>query len=712
MKLGYSNSLFLLLLFLWPTAPAYAVVDDREVTILSAKEVVSKRTELINYIWGTEGFPTTKLPNLPVVSNDISPIPGLENLERVDTLIVPIRPDFSPPLNSYAHHFIPVLKNDRLVILHHGHYWTYEDPVGYTNDTVFGMKNLLNALLRDGYSVLAVYMPRNNDFTTTIDVEEQGGTFPHDEFFRTTGPNPLPTPPNGSSPVRYFLEPIAAYLNYLQSRSSVDNFPLYQDFNMVGFSGGAWTTVLYAAIDPRIKLSVQINGTLPLYLWGQYYPDAPPPGEKIGDYEQRHVDGLYQIAGFPDLYVLGAFGPGRKQVQVVSRYDGCCFSQHLHDTYVAEAVGMSYDEAIKDYESRVRAALVSMGDTDLFRVEIDETVFGVHRVSWDAAFDTELAELNNGRRYVGSDSDDVAFLHGLNGNLHYYAFGGIRQIRSSYSVGVPGVLRRAFHIDDIFFRRQGDNSLVHRWKGNGAWWPARTVTLRAISDPAVVSDAVNSYHGAVVTSAIPVDFHRLEHFWWNGSDNQTEPIPMPSINGVVVRPIGTPVIMAGATGVDVFFRGLDRGVYHANKPSNGTWTVNPIGGQIMDLPTAVKTPDGGFRVYVRGLNFGLWEAAKPAGGATWAWHDISSYFGGTVITGTPAAIGTADGVRVYARNGMGGLSTFAFFNSAGWNLTTDPTVDITGSPTVTPEGVYVRDIAGIIHRFDGSIWSSLGGVFD
>ena len=50
------------------------------------------------------------------------------------------------------------------------------------------------------------------------------------------------------------LEPVATVLNYLETQSHAGSFPAIRDISMVGLSGGGWTTTVYAALDPRIKV--------------------------------------------------------------------------------------------------------------------------------------------------------------------------------------------------------------------------------------------------------------------------------------------------------------------------------------------------------------------------------------------------------------------------------------------------------------------------
>jgi len=126
------------------------------------------------------------------------------------------------------------------------------------------------------------------------------------------------------SPMKFFLESTVAGLNYSKSRSRADHFPNYRAFHMVGLSGGGWTTTVYAAIDPTIRCSFPVAGSLPLYL---------RVGGSVGDREQLEPS-FYGIAGYPDLYVLGAQGSGRRQVQILVRRDDCCFGETQHDAKV------------------------------------------------------------------------------------------------------------------------------------------------------------------------------------------------------------------------------------------------------------------------------------------------------------------------------------------------------------------------------------------
>lgn len=147
--------------------------------------------------------------------------------------------------------------------------------------------------------------------------------------------NPRPTVLTGHGPVRmlhhdamvmldnplyYFLNPVAEVLNYVLARRD------YAHVVMAGFSGGGWTTTVYAALDTRIDLSIPVAGSLPLFL------KLVQPLEPLGDLEQVYKP-LLDIANYQEMYVM-AVDRGRRQVQMLNRLDKCCHFGSASRVYV------------------------------------------------------------------------------------------------------------------------------------------------------------------------------------------------------------------------------------------------------------------------------------------------------------------------------------------------------------------------------------------
>src|SRR5438105_3390508 len=168
-----------------PDVQGAQLIDDRAITVHSDREVTEKRRALIRFLWGTEGFPKRRFPDV-VVMNVTSPVKQLDHLARVDEL----RMDLAPGLQGLAYHFIPQNPNSELVVVHHGHACTLDDDSS-PKDVGYGLQRTIAALLREGYGVLGVFMPhmRPGDCTDG-----------HDAMFQTS---------TNGSPIRYFLEPTA-----------------------------------------------------------------------------------------------------------------------------------------------------------------------------------------------------------------------------------------------------------------------------------------------------------------------------------------------------------------------------------------------------------------------------------------------------------------------------------------------------------------------
>jgi hypothetical protein len=654
--------IFLLISVSWfiSPVPVRALVNDHQITINSSKDVLNKRRALIRFIWGSAGFPKKKLPSM--VTIDIpSPVSNLSNLRRVDEIHITM----DAGQEGLAHHFIPVRKNNRLVILHQGHACHLNDNPA-PEDAGGGMQRTINALLQDGYSVLGVYMPhmRPHDCTGHADIFD----------IETTG-----------SPMKFFLEPVAVCLNYLKTRSSTDHFPRYTEFHMAGLSGGGWTTTVYAAIDRTIKFSFPVAGTIPLYL---------RPSGAVGDLEQK-LDAFYRIAGYPDLYVMGSYGFGRKQVQILNRRDDCCFGEAQHD---AEATGMSYVQAMRNYEAQVRQVMSTLG-SGTFRLEIDEAAPG-HMISHNTSINVILSELNYGRRSIGASTSTDAFFRGMNGHLWRHRSDGLEDTGFAM-VGVPAVLQGIANDFDVFFR-DPSNLLKH------AYWTESGWAIEDMPGGVVITDPVATSWGTERFDVVALGEDYSLYHWWrsNGSIINLDQV------GSSVRGLGPPALVTwGVNRLDIFFRGWDRAVYHMSSSGSAPWALHRLGGVILDFPSAVVTGGNTLRVYVRARSRRLWEVRQTNGGP-WQWAPLSAATGSTetLLSGSPSASVQDDVVKVHVRTLTGNLSSFSLSGDR-WGFSNHGGI-ITGSPTSTPDGAFVRGQRAGLWLFDATNWTPLGAVAD
>lgn len=176
--------------------------------------------------------------------------------------------------------------------------------------------------------------------------------------------------------------------------------------------------------------------------------------------------------------------------------------------------------------------------------------------------------------------------------------------------------------------------------------------------------------------------------------------------------IGPPALVTwGVNRLDIFFRGWDRAVYHLSSSGSAPWTLDRPGGVILDFPSAATTGRDTLRVYVRGRSRQLFEAWQRHAGP-WHWTSLSAVTGstGTSLSGSPSASVRGDGVKVYVKTLAGNLSSFSLSGGA-WGFLNRGGI-ITGSPTSTPGGVFVRGQSAGLWLFDGIKWTFLGGIFD
>ena len=152
--------------------------------------------------------------------------------------------------------------------------------------------------------------------------------------------------------MRYFFEPAVQAMNYWDG-----NFT-FRDYNMVGLSGGGWTTSILPALDARIKFSIPVAGSWP----GIIFLGSLACAEGIcGDGcttldcgEQNWTD-LFAVAGYIDLYIMASYGPNRRQFQILNYNDDCCFGNTFFlGSGAAALYGVDFPTYMRNYIVRVK----------------------------------------------------------------------------------------------------------------------------------------------------------------------------------------------------------------------------------------------------------------------------------------------------------------------------------------------------------------------
>jgi hypothetical protein len=288
--------------------PEYLKTDPNSlIHIQDSDDILKVRSNIIKFLWKRDKLPVT-MPTK--INKDISPPSYFDafkksNLKQVDEIIIDMDLDFT----STVYHLQPIKSSNKLLVYHLGHSWDINANGG---------NKVIASFLEQGYAIIIFRMPmtgKNKSLTGSQIVSA------HNEMKKLES--------DTINPLKFFVEPIAVSLNYVEKEYS------YTDTVMMGVSGGGWTTTLYAAIDTRILKSFPVAGSSPLYL------RTPPCGQQsAGDYEQGMKDTSNMVtsfyvntASYLDLYILGAHGPGRQQVQILNKYDHCCHNGIRHFTY-------------------------------------------------------------------------------------------------------------------------------------------------------------------------------------------------------------------------------------------------------------------------------------------------------------------------------------------------------------------------------------------
>lgn len=131
---------------------------------------------------------------------------------------------------------------------------------------------------------------------------------------------------------------------------------------MMGASGGGWSTVLAAAVDPRIAKSASVAGSLPSFL-----PSATDSCTFSRDAEQLNGPGvLYGGISYLDLYILAAngiqqSGAKRQHIQINNQFDSCCFFGINYQGYAGVLSNYMIHNSLGSYKYYLDSGFVGHG---------------------------------------------------------------------------------------------------------------------------------------------------------------------------------------------------------------------------------------------------------------------------------------------------------------------------------------------------------------
>lgn len=242
-------------------------------------DTVDLRRRLLADMWrGGEPLPVHPLEATPA---DECPLPLVGNISHVTRLDVTLPRGF----NSVAWHYRPLrARQGVLMLLHQGHSGSGQNLI---DDAALRFVSF-------GYDVIHMGMPLVDN---------------------NRGPCGKPSGPGCHhscmgvmesaefNPLELFFDHIPACLEW-----AIAEHGPFASVNMSGISGGAYTTTLYAAMDPRIQNSFAVSGMLPHFL-----------GDHEG-WEARRERSIFDVCSVPEMYVM-ASDHGRCHTMLLSNED-------------------------------------------------------------------------------------------------------------------------------------------------------------------------------------------------------------------------------------------------------------------------------------------------------------------------------------------------------------------------------------------------------
>jgi hypothetical protein len=302
-------------------SPSFVVSIDNDI------DLIGRRAALCNYLWGDAELPVRRVPD------EISPESVADQRSFGDLAT----------LARWRVRMLFEIDSKILVMTPRGDIraTTLIYQQGHEGDIVHGAATI-RYFLRNGFRVVALAMPLlGGNSQPWVDLCRHGRfRLQHHDCF------PMLDHEFGVHSVRFFVEPVIACVNQLRKVGA-------HSIAMLGSSGGGWTTTLCAALDERISHSFPVAGTLPF---------SQRRAHEMSDYE-NHLPELYELANYPELYVMGAFGAGRRQLQILNKFDTVAWEGDR---------GAHHEEVVRDTLERL--------GTGSFEVMLDDTWVG-HGIS-------------------------------------------------------------------------------------------------------------------------------------------------------------------------------------------------------------------------------------------------------------------------------------------------------------------------------------------
>jgi pimeloyl-ACP methyl ester carboxylesterase len=257
------------------------------IRIRTPEDLDAKRRALIRLVFEADSIPPDLVAERTGEAIEDPAWNGVASLARIDRL------DHRMAYGMVSSMYLLRAKRPapRLAIYHEGHGAGFESAIP-----------AISGLLDAGCDVIAIDMPvTGRNPTPLVELKGVGKILLDNHTWFAYLDRPL----------RFFFEPVAAALNFALAEGP------REEVIMVGFSGGGWTTTVYAAMDPRIRRSYPVAGSTPLFLRSSTVERRE---RDMGDFEQIWPD-LIRTANYPEMYVMGAAGEGRRQLQVINQFD-------------------------------------------------------------------------------------------------------------------------------------------------------------------------------------------------------------------------------------------------------------------------------------------------------------------------------------------------------------------------------------------------------